>query len=162
MIDFLRCLEEALVQSLLARELRNHNEVRVTLTVASVFCLDAVQEIFYLELNLVELITVAMNCDLKVLLSEDVGGNLLHGLNRIIKDWAGLLLAHHVCGILAEEHVAAEGLVATSERFETRGGEAASIAHATRSNSVLLVDCLHLDQVRDIAWLVEVRRGKNL
>ena len=149
MVDLQRCLEEVLVQDLLAGELviREHDQVRVSLGVPRILVFHRVEQHLNLQLNQVKFVFATMDGDLEVFFAEDVRSDVCHVLNSIVQDRQWGRRIEHVCGILTEEYVVSEGLKTASEGFEAAARVAARVAQTIRANRVGLVDRLHLDQV---------------
>jgi len=103
-----------------------------------------------------------MHRELYVLLSEEIRGYLGHVEDRVLEDREGVGCLEDFGRVLAEEDVRAEGLEAPREGLDTALGIARGVLEAFVADIVRLVDGLHLYEVRDVARLVEVRRGQDL
>ena len=72
MVHLQRCLEEILVQRLLASEfiIRQHNQVRVPFGITRIFVFYRVQKHLKFKLHKIELVLIAVDSDFEILFTE--------------------------------------------------------------------------------------------
>jgi len=129
-VDLEGRLEEVLVQGLFSCKLVfwQHDQVRVPFGIPRVLIFHRIQKQLNLQLDQIKLILVTMHSDFKILLTENVRGNIGHVLNGTLKNGPRLGRIEHVGAVLAQEDVVPEALETSRDRFKSTARVAASVA----------------------------------